>query len=477
MVNSPTGSNGHDECTVLPYFAEFPDDEKQLFHRACVGSSSYKSADGRPYCVMHFPDNDKVDDFEKAIAKKRFNFRGVWFPAYWVRFRSRTFSETANFKHATFGGDASFVGAEFREEADFTEAKFEGEPVFTHATFCGEASFEGAEFKKDAYFNNARFNNGAIFDLATFHGEAPFNNVCFKKFALFVRATFNGLVSFNGNKAFASEPYLSLQYAQFSELANLSVHEGKLHPSWFIKVDGLKTFRFNRVSWYGVLDGPQGSIDKEVQILTGALSKAEHERTQKSLKRIEPIIEGTPTDERLVRQKELHARRALAVAYRQLALNAEENHYYEEAAEFRYSSAEAQRKQALRGFVPWKPLWWHWLLSGHSERPAKALLWLLGIWLVFAMLYAQSSFLGMQFGFEQTQQGVVLSTVAKEHAPLTFSNALIWSFGAMGRLIGGPSTPMEGATGATQTLIFLEGVLGPLLIALLALAIRRKVMR
>ena len=49
----------------------------------CVGSSAYEH-EGKLYCVLHFPSEDKEDNFEKALdeklEKKDFNFAGAFSP-------------------------------------------------------------------------------------------------------------------------------------------------------------------------------------------------------------------------------------------------------------------------------------------------------------------------------------------------------------------------------------------------------------
>jgi hypothetical protein len=84
--------------------------------------------------------------------------------------------------------------------------------------------------------------------------------------------------------------------------------------------------------------------------------------------------------------------RLLAIACRNLAVNAEENHRYEEASRFRYMAMEARRRENWRGFVPWKLSWWYWLASGYGERVLKAFLVLLGIWFVAGLLYSRVGF-------------------------------------------------------------------------------------
>jgi hypothetical protein len=107
----------------------------------------------------------------------------------------------------------------------------------------------------------------------------------------------------------------------------------------------------------------------------------------------------------------------------------------------------------------------YWALSGYGVRAARAFWVLVTIWLTFAALYfllvKSSPFL--VFSASDVWQGIDYAR-----------QAAVYSLSALVRL--NPSPPSEDL-GWFQTLVIIEGILGPLQIALLALAIRRKVMR
>jgi hypothetical protein len=144
--------------------------------------------------------------------------------------------------------------------------------------------------------------------------------------------------------------------------------------------------------------------------------------------------------------------RLLAITYRQLAINAEENHRYEEASKFRYCSMEAERLENSRGLAFWQIRWWYWLASGYGERVFKAFVVLLAIWIIFAWLYTRVGFV---------------------NDSLNYSRSLLYSMNVM--LFQKPEP--KPATFWAGALIILQLILGPLQAALLALAVRRKFMR
>jgi hypothetical protein len=204
-----------------------------------------------------------------------------------------------------------------------------------------------------------------------------------------------------------------------------------------------------------------------------------------------------------------HDFRKLAKACRKLVNNAEENREYPTANEFHYWSMNALRlggwsvvyeallKEEVRRDIwegeqrniRFKDLWpptaldigallrkdtWHyirdrnkfglvnslyWALSGYGVRAARACWALIAIWAAFTTLYV----LVAPPEFEDFGHGIGF-----------LWQASVYSLLALARLNPEPR-PEE--PGVFQFLVGLEGIFGPLQIALLALAIRRQVMR
>jgi hypothetical protein len=147
----------------------------------------------------------------------------------------------------------------------------------------------------------------------------------------------------------------------------------------------------------------------------------------------------------------------LAQVCRRLSANAEENREYPLANEFHYWSLDALRKEGWRSLGLIRTL--YWALSGYGVRARRAFLVLLAMWAAFTILYG----LVNPPEFEKFGQGssYVLQTA-------------VYSLLVLARLSPEPN-PEE--PGMFQLLVGLEGILGPLQIGLLLLAIRRQVMR
>lgn len=232
---------------------------------------------------------------------------------------------------------------------------------------------------------------------------------------------------------------LNLQYSRVDTPGNLTFESLILRPHWFVNVDA-RRIAFINVDWNW------GSLKGDVRTLLKMTVSSPH--------------------------------RLLAIAYRHLAVNAEENHRYEDASRFRYRAMDAPRREKWRGAAFWRLSWWYWLASGYGERVWQAALVLVILWFMFASVF----FIGQQSGQwwrpTQTQlQETSLATTTKASAEMPrltgFRDSLVYSAGVM--TLQKPE-PLP-ANKRARTLVLLETILGPVQAALLALAIRRKFMR
>lgn len=478
---------------------------KEWVLSACKGEPFYEEFEGKRYCVFHFPSEKKRAAFKEALTRKinaeDYDFKGVWFPDE-LQFTDFTFNGAADFSYATFnapayfyatfGAGAYFVKAKFSAEADFTSATFKAGAYFNTATFNAVAGFSSAVFSAQADFNGAAFNatvdfSSAVFDdtadfsSASFQAVTYFNNVTFNKVAYFNSAIFTAPVHFRsasfcgvadfsyatfnaaahfyaafnaeagfrnatfkdylrfaaseGRKGLSDLSLFDFQYARTEKPDQVSFHTLTLSPQSFVNLDARK-FNFTNVEWRGRLK--HRCIRQEIADLEKRKVSSPH--------------------------------RLLSIACRQLAVNAEENHRYEEASELRYWSMDVRRRENWHGFAVWRLSWWYWVASGYGERVFRAFLVLLGMCLLFAWLYTQKP-----VGFAH-QPGVgATSAAGNEEAavPLHFRDAVTYSASVM--TLQRPDRRQ--ITRLARNLVFLETVLGPLQAALLALAIRRKFMR
>jgi uncharacterized protein YjbI with pentapeptide repeats len=491
----------------------------EKYHSVCENLCEYQESG---YCVLHYPFEDKKKEdlkevLESKLAQKDYDFRGTVFSEGTSDFEEREFDADTNFGGATFIGEANFARAQFGgERTDFTGARFSGKrTLFTRAQFDGEertyfseaqfggerTDFTGARFsggwtafmgtqfssKKSTDFTDAQFSGGVGFRRARFSSEetiftdaqfggtwtdftdaqfssayTSFVSVAFKTNTVrFSSATFRAKAEFWGiADNFVFRPRAWVWFNSHIEKPELlKFNHVRLHPGWFINADDVRKVNFTDVQWYGMPDGLKGTLDKEIGLLNRQRIESPHT--------------------------------LLAQACRKLSANAEENLEYPLANEFLYWSMDVLRKGRwhylswLKSFIRknWRrvrtrfglaaTLRWiwrivrreplsttrfglvptlYWALSGYGVKAGRAFLMLVAICAAFAALY-------MVFGPPKLQD---------------LGQAVVYSLGAVARLNPEPR-PTE--PGLFQFLVIVEGILGPLQIALLALAIRRKVMR
>ena len=321
---------------------------------------------------------------------------------------------------------------------DFSEATFEGDADFSYhlpppsrmrwgTIFVSGVKFSRAAFKGDVRFSGATFERRADFSEATFERDVDFRCAAFEGAANFFSATFKEEGKFRYLQMASPQPILFFWSTVIEKPERFSFHSIYLRPSWFIDVDPQK-FDFSDVEWFELPNGARLKLEEEIE----AVETLGQHRPPSSLRKLQKTC-------------------------RQLMNNAEENRDYPTANEFHYWSMEAQRKEGWSQLGLIGTL--YWALSGYGVRAARALWVLVAMWAAFTLLYVlvdPSEFNDFGRGISYLWQAAVYSLLA------------------LTRLSPEPK-PEE--PGTFQFFVGLEGILGPLQIALLALAIRRKVMR
>jgi len=453
---------------------------------ACAGNSIYRPHNGKDYCVLHLPRKKNETEFENALkdklASKNYNFSGVWFSSEAI-FAGYRFEKDVNFDGCTFESDASFYKSFFEGAVSFSKVHFKSQMSFSGVTvksvanfsesafqefadfsanefvlgahfrgciFNGPAEFASNEFGHAADFSNVDFSEWAEFNHSEFKKGANFIGTVFSKLADFTDTTFDGNVSFDsavfndsarfgkpdgGRDVFGDKAMLSFEYATVENPHRFSFHSMRLKPNWFFNIDCRK-MEFTNVSWF-----------------------------------------RTGINENYIPFGEAH--KLMRITYRQLAVNAEENHRYREASDFRYLSMDVHRFERTKpGQFQWHKVafweldWWYWLASGYGERAGRAFMGLLGIWLLFALLFTHVGFVTSE-KYSASDSEVTESNYQAWAKPLTFSRAATYTPAVM--TLQKPEPKPQ--TNAAQTAVLLATILGPLQAALLALAVRRKFIR
>lgn len=239
---------------------EFTEGEKHRIRYACNGLSLYKKLNGNSYCVLHYPKQDKIDDFNRIVEAKKeennFNFEGAYFPDSFNLF-TRDIESVANFSRTTFTSSSKFYGLNFHNEVTFFRSTFIGSVEFEKITFqkkvefgcefrgvvnfleieaLGDVSFSGVQvlpkkkgensqfsikdsvFQKKTTFDNSRFQGKSYFDNTEFY-DADFDETIFFEHSSFIKTKFHKITSFNATfKGVANfEEAIFKEYANFTK--------------------------------------------------------------------------------------------------------------------------------------------------------------------------------------------------------------------------------------------------------------------
>jgi uncharacterized protein YjbI with pentapeptide repeats len=429
---------------------ESRDSRARFSGRADFGGATFRS--DAYFAAVEFPGEA---DFSGTTFLKQAGFWGAAFRQD-ADFYDAKFLNAAHFHEATFDGKTNFTDAKFTERRNggFFEAKF-GDLVDFRDAHLGDVTFRLASFEEawfgqtrfsSAEFRQAKFNKEADFNAAAF-GDVDFSEAMFNKGANFVETTFEkranfsetillGRIRFFGtetNRIFGPGTLVDFQDARVQDPEQLTFHTVLLRPNWFVNMDA-RSITFVNVVWYGVSNKLKGSLENEIRALENRAIESHH--------------------------------KLLARTCRELYTNYEEKRDYPSANEFHYWSMDALRRESWKQFGPIRIA--YWAMSGYGERVGRAFWVLVFVWAMFTGLY-------WLFGPESLRisTGFLDSADQFRRSAEHLWRAAVYSLSALARLNPYPHPE----SGLFQLLVTLEGLLGPLQIALFALAARRTVMR
>ena len=423
-------------------------------------------------------------NFWRCVFVKRVDFDEAVFNAH-ASFWPTRFGSTANFHAAKFAG-ASFGGSRFTDDVFFQSASFGG-ASFVGVEFSKQANFFSATFDGKAYFTSSSFKAMTQFQLATFCGETLFLSATFLGETDFRNVTFKDYIKFSGESGrggFGDCASCNFEHARFEKPERVSFHTITIRPHWFLNIDP-RRFELVDVKWFANLN--RDLIAGEIQLLKERAKLEDEKRLELKDERrtnaemfsdnfeLEELAKEEAEEIRdnpAKRKESLY--RLLSITCRHLAVNAEENHRYDEASDFRFWSMELKRKEGwgARGrlsVIILHSLYRH--LSGYGEEIGRALGILLGIWLIFAFLYTQVGFISPPSLSTESEPRVYIADEVGN--PLKPVKALGYSLAVMTLQRPDPR-PLTSAASFT---ILAETILGPIQAALFALAVRRRFIR
>ena len=465
------------------------------------------AGDEKGGCILHSEEEDKdIAEFtrkvnERMAAPEKIDLVGCYFPReFRSYFIGHKFDKPVNFRQAKFSQEANFIGATF-SQANFMEARFSQKANFGGATFSqgagfgwaefSEANFWRATFSKEAYFRGARFSQRANFNFAKFSKVANFREATFSEAADFSWATFSKIAGFRGT-AFGKGVkfdraefmdnafFLPTEIEIIEVLVEKKIREVKLgDPTSFRHTRFLGEVRFQEVdlrhcsflhSNIDKVDFRYCSFGNKDEKLLGFIP---HRRQNVLRDEIDadkvvgaglaPALPGvaaraTPTGKGVREEKYEPVRRL----YLELKKNFEEKRDWNTAGDFHYGEMECRRKMK-EGWL-WRNILslgavYFWL-SGYGERPLSAAVSLGLLIGICAILY-------MYFeGFVGKFDGDYIRAILKSGC----DSIKITTLQRIGHVDEYTSLP-------AKVVFMFESIMGPILIALFALALRRKVKR
>lgn len=344
-------------------------------------------------------------------------------------FAIATFCKSVNFSKTKFFNNVSFNAAKFSKRTYFNGTILNNETYFIGTRFGPRTDIENTTFMNNVYFDGAVFGEQTSFWGSTFSNDSSFYLTSFGEWLDFVHVKFKGSAVFTGHKEGKDKDGKIT-------LTKNPVFKGKteFHD---VTIETPEKVRFQDVD-LSRASFLETHIDK-VQFIDVEWDKREG---KKSL-----------YDEREAKEEDYQL---VAQLYRQLKKNYEDARDYPGAGDFHYGEMEMTRKMhwARGEYFNWFLTKAYKILSGYGENIKKAVFWTGVILLAPALIYCW-------FG----------ATVG-ESGTLGFLDSLVRSLGYMTfRISQAPNEPWA------KGLMFAQALIGPIQLALAALALRRKFKR
>lgn len=457
------------------------------------------------FCIFHNPSPDKDEKMFHFQFQNESdcNFTGFVFPRGFC-FQRTAFKDT-DFASSHFHGPVDFCGAEFTGETGFEMSRFELGARFDKASFLGNASFSGATFLADVSFNETNLHGYVGFKGTTFMGDfwlagvrdvvtdltgALFKgNACFHSTdfasASFIETQFEGQAIFGYYKYYGSSPDWGeaikspdVVFFEGVDMRNLLFREANLSNASFNQCYYLDRAKFYECTWNSDSNRKNVLFD-ELQLRGRVVSWEEMavaEARSRKCNLTEETSESSRESEESIDSSMEGKYAAVEETCRALKKHFEDRRNYLVAGDFH--EGEMEMRRLAKG--PWgrnilsvEAI--YWLLSRYGQSWLRPLTIFIAMNLTAAVIY---SFSGLQLESDRAPIRLVITTetslILVLESLYVYLHALLYSFSVSALLRGVYATPTNLVGLFLQTVQF---VVGPLLILLIGLAIRRRVRR
>ena len=473
--------------------------QEEVLTKLDAWNEAYKKASDAdlPKLVRPFQNTLVGDlDFEGNTFGNRVNLSGATFVGK-ANFRECKFQKEANFSHIRFVNEATFVEAEFADYlTSFVDSHFCGGVSFAAAKFFERPTFGGAIFPQKSYFQEVHFKNGVNFYRAQFTDTAWFDQANFEGATYFRETLFKGDANFYvaqlGGRMF-------FEHCQFHK--EVSFHRSNISGIVYFIGDGEKSLVFTpsaevlfqstilqdgTISFSGVDLSNSSFVNTDVQAFHFVGIRWDDKPGQRQLydekwsRGLKEVKKNADIGER---------RPSLAIVetlYRQLRKNYEDKADFPEAGKFYAREMEMKRLQKTCVGRNLSLSAWYKYVSDYGESYLRASLWIAGVLFLWAFAYRAIPFQSEAADTVLLEEQAVISLQnpvwpirqdcreIKECGFLSWQAALTYSFGTMAFSRPSYVKPVSDLGRITR---LVQQIVGPVIIALFALAVRRRFRR
>lgn len=469
---------------------------QQCKHYKICGLESDTNLPPGDACILHseYPEKPK-EAFDKALEahrkdnKKEGNFAHMIFPG-WTDFFQTTFNkgQSVEFRSAKFLGPAVFALTRFeRRSANFSGVEFSDFASFDSAEFQYGATFSGARFNKQANFRGAQFLFGScFFERARFNGETTFEACKFTDHVIFQESVFAGRAFFSpteNHKNYTGPMFMEAALVSFRDIivlppGEIIFRETDLRRCLLLNTD-VRKIQFSNVTWPQIKDSFELSgylrrYQKKLPSIGAQIPRFLRLCLWKIRQRWPQVGRRVCVYDELFHFKRTglqsgprkHPWPQIERLYRQLKQHYEDQRDFRRANDFHYGEKEALRKNPETPVDLRALLTAYWLVSGYGERALRPFIWLVALLFGCAGCYLLVGLKGIRT-WDTTE-------MLSFWNPGDWLQALHYSLQAMTFARGeAVAIPM----GYARFVHTIQGIIGPLLVGLFALALRQKLKR
>lgn len=336
-----------------------------------------------------------------------------------IDFSNCEFRKEVTFKNSKFVGGVSLLNVYFDQSCDFSNAilngarvinsDFKSEVKFTKTIFLssGNTNFSRSKFSSKTDFDSCQFGSSAIFNRVVFDGDINFEESIFERKSSFYLSTFKGPSLFNRCRFFRKSIFQKAQFDSNAFFKNLQCKsildfsECILYNADFSYTKTISS-NFSNSSIRGLILFSGDTFTQTANFrnmrITGnikfdGVNLVESEFLDTDLRKIDFINCKFPTkhnrqvlyDEIILDDsKEISKIKKLELSYRYFKQKNKIESDEVSASNWHYGEKEMFRKsKSIRRYNPVSLSNLYWISSGYGERPARAGIVLLAIFLFF----------------------------------------------------------------------------------------------